>query len=223
MNKVLLSALVVLAVLWNSGAGFAQGRGRHSDTAEQQNRTRAIREDVRQRHPEPNDPRGQADAIRQRTADHLKAQRERRRQRLLRMREKRRAEMEEAARTRDANKAGGLAKGKEHQQQMQQLQNQMAREQHKHMERLAKLKRIQELARQTDSKDTLARAQKLMQKEQRRFSLKRQRMDMRMRMLERMQGRAAVPPHERRLGEKGRGYGPGPEGPTENVPENADR
>ncbi len=60
----------------------------------------------------------------------------------------------------------GKAKGKGGEKQLQAFQKQLQHEQAKHMERHARLVRIRELAAQKGDAETVARVEKLMQKEQ---------------------------------------------------------
>jgi len=68
------------------------------------------------------------------------------------------------------------AKGKGHEQQAQALQKQLQQEQGKHMERLARLNRIRELAEKKGDKDAVARVDKLIAKEQEVYGRKLQQM-----------------------------------------------
>ncbi|HUW18157.1 MAG TPA: hypothetical protein VMW16_02530 [Sedimentisphaerales bacterium] len=186
MKKVLFSALIMSALLWNYAAVFAQGEGEGRKAGGQ---NRNIREAVRARQTDPNDLRRRAAEMRLKNQE-PQVPRDKRREELMRLREKRRAQMEEAGRRRDANRPEiMLRKGQDHQQQLKALEEQRARVEAKHMERVAQLERIKALASEEGSKETVARVEKLMQKEQRNYSLKKQRMEMRMRMLSRMQGR----------------------------------
>jgi hypothetical protein len=68
-------------------------------------------------------------------------------------------------------------KGKGHEQQSQALQKQLQREQAKHMERVARLSRIRELAVKKGDNDTVARVDKLIAKEQDVYSRKLQQVE----------------------------------------------
>jgi hypothetical protein len=82
-----------------------------------------------------------------------------------------------------------IENGMDPQQQLRVLGEQVAREEAKHLKRVARLERIQELASDEASKQVRTRAVVLVRKEQVRYARKRQRLDMRMRMLMRMQER----------------------------------
>jgi hypothetical protein len=71
----------------------------------------------------------------------------------------------------DANAPAG-----QHQQQLTAIEQQMSHEQAKHMDRLARLKRIRELAQQQGDTETLARVDKLLGQEQQRYDAKTRRM-----------------------------------------------
>jgi hypothetical protein len=69
-----------------------------------------------------------------------------------------------------------IAEGAQHQQQLTAIEQQLSYEQDKHLDRIARLKRIHELAQQQGDTETLARVDKLIGQEQRLYDLKAQRM-----------------------------------------------
>jgi len=81
-----------------------------------------------------------------------------------------------AARARPRSVVDANAPAGQHQQQLTAIEQQMSHEQAKHMDRLARLKRIRELAQQQGDTETLARVDKLLGQEQHRYDAKTQRM-----------------------------------------------
>ena len=80
---------------------------------------------------------------------------------------------EDKGRGGEAKEAAG--KGKEHQQQLKAFERQIEHEEAKHSKRVARLRRIKELARKQGNDKMLARVNKLMEKEQGRYERKVQR------------------------------------------------
>ena len=68
---------------------------------------------------------------------------------------------------------GGIGRGKDFQRQISVVEKQMTYEQAKHSDRVARLKRIKELALEKNDTATVERVDKLMQKEQQRYIRKR--------------------------------------------------
>ena len=199
MKKALFS-VIVLVLLWNCGTVFTQEEGKGKETDEQDKQTRKAREIGKGWQADANELRRQVESRRSRIKERQREQRQMRREELLRIRELRRSE-----RGQDVNQpAGKLGKDKDYQQRLETLQTQMAHEEAKHLRRIARLKRIRELA--VGEASTIARVDKLMQKEQLRYDRKQQQMRVRMRMLTRMQERGpkALRPGERRERERRR-------------------
>jgi hypothetical protein len=129
---------------------------------------------------EPNGQAGVADQQRERLRQQA---RERMRQRAL----QRRGGETGFGRTLDANAPAG-AKGRDelidktiagstqHQQQLTTIEQQIVLEEAKHRDRTARLNRIHELAQQQNDADVIARVDKLVEKEKRRYDAKMQRM-----------------------------------------------
>jgi hypothetical protein len=184
MKNILFSVLVAVFVLGASSVLPAQTED--EDTAAE---TEDMRRQVRGRF-DPNRPAAQRDATRRGERERALTAREKRRERMMKMREMRVKQLQEAGRARAAQRGqGDVEKAVDHEQQIKQLETQMNHEEAKHNQRLARLNRIKELAEQESSQDVLARVEKLVQKEQRRYSFKRQRMDMKMRTFKRIKGR----------------------------------
>ena len=209
MKNILFSVLVAVFLLGASNALLAQTED--EDTAAE---TEDMRRQVR-RGFDPNRPAAQRDATRRGEREGALTAREKRRERMIKMREMRVKQLQEAGRARAAREGqGDVEKAVDHEQQIKQLETQMNHEEGKHNQRLARLNRIKELAEQEGSQDVLARVEKLLQKEQRRYSFKRQRMDMKMRTFKRIKGRkeSLAAPGERPV-EPGR-RGPGARRPV---------
>ena len=116
--------------------------------------------------------------------------REERRKKMQELRAKRIKDMEALRAERVKNKGITYPKGAN--QQTQSLENitiQLTQENKKHQTRLAKLNRIKVLATEDNNAKTLNRVSKLIAKEQRRYAGKRQRIQNRQRMLERLKAR----------------------------------
>ena len=204
MKKVVLALFVGLALLWNCGMIFAQGGNQDAATGSRRERIqRKLRAPTGLA--EPNDPRRQAELERTRQREKERElgrqAREKRRQELMKMREKSLVEMEKAGYGADANRPGSAAKGRDHAEQLRQLEQQLAKQQQKHLERMAKLNRIRELATKKDKKDAIERVDKLIQKQQRLHDRRHQRVQMRMSMIKRLEARrsGAEMPDEKRL------------------------
>ena len=204
MNKVVLSLLMGLGLLWNCGMAVAQAKSPDSATGSKRER---IRREVRppSRVSDANDPRRQAEMERARKRakerELARQSREQRRQELMKMREKSLAQMEKAGYGADANRPGGAARGRDRAEQLRMLEQQMAKRQQKHLERMAKLNRIKELATKKGAKETIERVDMLLQKQQRFHGYSQQRMQMRMSVLKRLEARRSgvEMPGEKRL------------------------
>jgi hypothetical protein len=204
MKKVVLALFMGLALLWNCGTVLAQGSNQETTAGSKRDR---IRRELRapSRAAEPNDPRRQAELerARQREKEREMARqaREKRRQELMKMREKSLAAMEKAGYGADANRAGAAARGRDHAEQLKQLEQQIARQQQKHLERMAKLNRIKELATKKDAKYAIGRVDTLIQKQQRLHDRRHRRIQMRMSMIKRLEARksGAEVPDKKRL------------------------
>ena len=200
MKKALFS-VVVLVLLWNCGTVFTQEEGKGRGTDEQDKQKRRAQEIGRGWQSDANELRSRVEAGRERIRGRKREQRQMRREELLRIREMGRRERA----GQDVNQPSGkLGKDKDYQQRLKALQTQMAHEEAKHLRRIARLKRIRELA--VGEASTIGRVDKLMQKEQLRYDRKQQHMRVRMRMLTHMQERGpkALRPGERRASERSR-------------------
>jgi len=201
MRKALFS-VVVLVLLWNCGTVFAQEQGKAKQTNEQDKQKRRAQKIGRGWQSDANELRRRVEAGRERIRGRRREQRQMRREELLKVREMGRRERA----GQDVNQpAGKLGKGRDYQQQLDALKTQMVHEEAKHLKRIARLKRIRELA--VGEASTIARVDKLMQKEQLRYDRKQQHMRVRMRMPMHMQERGpkALQSGEKRAREKNRG------------------
>jgi hypothetical protein len=70
------------------------------------------------------------------------------------------------------DKRKAKAKGKAHQQQLKAIDDQIAHEKEKHLERKARLERIRQLAEEENNQETIDRVNKLIEKEQHRHDRK---------------------------------------------------
>ncbi|MHC4624299.1 MAG: hypothetical protein ACYS4W_10400 [Planctomycetota bacterium] len=184
MKNLLFTVLFTIGVLATSSVLLAQTED--DDTIAE---TEDIRRKVRRR-VSPNRPAGQTEEARQQNRERALTAREKRRERMVKMREARVKQLQEAGRARAAQQGReAVAKGVDHEKQLKQLETQINHEKAKHDKRIARLNRIKGLAEQEGSEEVLARVEKLLQKEQRRYSFKRQRMDMKMRTFKRIRGR----------------------------------
>jgi hypothetical protein len=228
MKKVLVTVILGIAVLGAWNVLLAQPEDRDTP-AETKDMRRRVRGPVF-----PNEPPARPDTMRQQERERALSAREKRRERMMKMREARVKQLQEAGRARAAQEGPAEnAKAMDHEQQIKQLETQMNHEEGKHNKRVARLNRIKELAEPEGSQEVLARIEKLLQKEQRRYSFKRQRMDMKMRTFKRIQGRkenlglpgdAGVKPQMRGPGGRPpRGFRPtrGPAGKSEQPGEEA--
>jgi hypothetical protein len=73
----------------------------------------------------------------------------------------------------------GKYAGEQHKQQLKAVDQQLAQEQAKHRERLAKLTRIRELAQQQGDTETVGKVDKLLEQDRQRYEAKTQRIERR--------------------------------------------
>jgi hypothetical protein len=206
MKKVTLSVFAVLFLFGTCSMVWAQGD--ETGTGVESKRERIRRQVPRAARPAaPNDPRlkVEQERMRQRERDRRLArqEREKRRQKMMEMRKN----VDKFEKMRVAGSSDRPAgKGRDHQKQLKELQQQLTRQEQKHLERMAKMQRIKELAAQKNSEHTLARVQKLMKREQARYGRKRQRTQMRINMVKRWEAKESQPrtPDEAKLREDAR-------------------
>lgn len=172
MKKVLFSVLVVLVMLWSCNIVIAQGRGRARGRRGEDKRAEEVKEKGRGR---------QADAYESGRQDRGKRKRGRKSPRKMR-------EMMRKGKER-------FKGGKDITQQLETIQKQIVHENAKHLRRLARMKRIRELALEEGNKDIVKRVDMLQQKEQRRYEHKREILRMRNRMFMRGRERKVRPPN----------------------------
>ena len=156
MKKVLLSLAIVLVLLWSYETVFAQGKGK--GTGGRAKQTEKVQREPKRRQVDANEPseQGKEKRVRGQAPDRV---------RKFVQRKTRRKERQKIP----------VIKGKEHQQQLKALETQMVHEEAKHRRRIARLKRIRELAAEENDTKTVERVAKLLQKELLRHNHKRQR------------------------------------------------
>lgn len=155
MKKGLLTFFIVLVLVWSCGTVFAQGKGKGAGG--QGKRTEKLQRKHKSRQVEANEPGGQGKEKRVRRQEHRRE-----------LQEMRRKERQKIRVTR--------GKGKGHQQQLKSLKTQMVHEEAKHRRRIARLKRILELAAEENDTKTVERVAKLLEMELLRHNRKRQHM-----------------------------------------------
>lgn len=153
MKKGLLSLLIVLVLAWSFGTVFAQGKGKGAGG--QAKRAEKLQRKHKSRQVDANEPGGQGKEKRVRRQEHRRKQWEMRRKERQKIR---------------------VTRGKGHQQQLKSLKTQMVHEEAKHRRRIARLKRIRELAAEENDTKTVERVAKLLEMELLRHNRKRQRM-----------------------------------------------
>ena len=186
MKKGLLSLLIVLVLAWSCGTVFAQGKGKGAGG--QGKRAEKLQREHKSQQADANEPGGQGKEKRVR-------ERERRRAQPLREAGREQREMRRKERQKIREIKG---KGKGHQQQLKAFEAQMVHEEAKHRRRIARLKRIRELAAEENDTKTVERVAKLLEMELLRYNRKRQRMQER----EQKALQLAPPPGEAGLAEK---------------------
>lgn len=157
MKKVLLSLLIVLVLVWNCSEVSAQDKGKAKGPGGQEKAKR----ERKSRQADANEPseQGKEKRVRGRVPERVRE---------LVQRKKHRKERQKIRVMR--------GKGKGHQQQLKALKAQMVHEEVKHRRRIARLKRIRELAAKENDTKTVERVIKLLKMELRRHERKRQRM-----------------------------------------------
>jgi hypothetical protein len=150
MKKVLLSLLIVFVLVWNCSIVSAQGKGKGA--GREGKRTEKSQRKHKSRQVDANEPSRQG-------------------------KEKRvREQVQREIHRKDRQKIRVMrGKGKEHQQQLKAIETQMVHEEAKHRRRIARLKRIRELAAKENDTKTVERVAKLMEMELRRHGHKLQR------------------------------------------------
>jgi len=187
MKKGLLALVIALALVWSYGTVFAKGKNKGRGTGAEGKRTEKVQRKDKGRQADVDEPGEQ---------DKEKQEREREQRKILRKKQEKIREMIRKARARsktgrDANKPpstikgvrepdqaaeGDIGKGKGHRQQLEALKKQMLHENAKHLQRVARLNRIRELAAEENSTKVVEGVDKLLEREQRRYDRKWQRM-----------------------------------------------
>jgi len=164
MRKTLFSVIVVLVLVWSSIGVFAKrgaGGGR-----EERVRGRDRQEEIKQERQEGRKEEKQQE----RKQERQKGEEKERQQKQVKEQEKVR-QTTETSKGETGEKGAG--KGREHQQQLRALEEQMVHEESKHLERVVRLSRIRELAGEENDVKAIERADKLLAKEQQRYERKR--------------------------------------------------
>jgi hypothetical protein len=189
MNKILLPVFIALVLSWSCTLTLAKAKDApksrsvktySADTNDPQLREKVLTAKRKKR---------DRDLSRKARAERMKAHEKR-----LLERQKNRVPRE------IDEKTAKTIKGGNREQQLKALETQIASEQAKHRKRVARLKKIQELATQTGNEKIITRVKKLKEKEQKRYDRKHGRMDLRKRMLIRRQEGTRP---DRRPGRKG--------------------
>lgn len=178
MKKVLLSILVLLILLSNSSAVFAKDKGKGGGAGRGLKGTTKVRQKGREPRIDVGEQgeRGKAKRVRKE---------ERRKMREMEAEGKKKAKGGEDVNWPGRKFGKGAAeekqvgRGREHQQQLGAVRTQMTHEEAKHLRRQARLQRLRELAVEEGKTETIARIDKLIEKEQGRYGRKRQRMEKR--------------------------------------------
>jgi hypothetical protein len=171
MKKILFSIVILVMFCTGTPATLGQARGGAEAARGKDLRREYIKAD-------PNDPLNRAKAMEVRNRERERERLEKVRQDRLKAREQRNKER------RESRLSGG-----NHQQRLEAFEKQLAQEEQKHLKRRARLKRIRELAVQQNAEETLARVDRLIEKEKKRYDSKRNRVERHMNTIKRMQDR----------------------------------
>lgn len=180
MKKAVFSVLITLFLLWNYGGIFAQGAGEGKRINRKEEQANRPRKKVR----------GSQAGTRERGA----------RAKRKRTREQKQLEMQKAE---GLKSRGSRRKGKGLGQQLESVRKQIVQEQAKHFRRLARLKRIRELAMEDEATDIVKRVDNLLGKEQRRYDHKQRLLKLHERMLKRGKNRKVRGPYDKTLRKEG--------------------
>jgi len=180
MKKAVFSVLITLFLLWNYGGIFAQGAGEGKRINRKEEQANRPRKKVR----------GSQAGTHERGA----------RAKRKRTREQKQLEMqkEEGLKSR-----GSRRKGKGLGQQLESVRKQIVHEQAKHLRRLARLKRIRQLAVEGKATDIVKRVDSLLTKEQGRYDRRQRRLRLHERILKRGKNRKVRGPYDKTLRKKG--------------------
>jgi hypothetical protein len=189
MKSILFLAFALALPLWNCDSAAAQAAGGGNAAAgEAENAATEDKGGVRTEQPDVNEAMRRAEYERLRAIGRerplSREERDKRQEELLKMRKER---LEEREKGRADQLRADLGKGVDPQQRLKVLEAQTAKEEAKHLKRMARLNRIQQLAAAEASEQVITRVKALIMKEQMRYDRSRQRTDMRKRMLMRMQ------------------------------------
>jgi inner centromere protein len=171
MKPVLFASLVLFIVLLACTAVLAQGKGKGGGGGQQQ-KTEKVGQSEKQAKSEVQKPsegiredKGQSKEQRDRKRGREEPTAEQKEQQKQKQIQEKAAQVKEKGQEAEKLKAAG----KEHQQQLKALDEQLAHEQGKHADRVSRLQRMRELAVAEGDTKTVARIDKLAEKEQQRF------------------------------------------------------
>ena len=176
MKKFVLSILIVILMAWSCGTVVAENKGKEKTKAAPKNAEEKAEKETNRK-------------IKTETEDTDKPKRRRRR----------RAERQDNAVRKEKSKRSGAPgekgparrgsrkedaqqaarKGRNPHQQLRAADTQITYEQEKHSDRVARLQRIRQLAQEKGKTDTVERIDKLLEKEQKRFDAKQERINRR--------------------------------------------
>jgi len=183
MKKILFSIVILVMFCTGTPATLGQARGGAEAARGKDLRREYIKAD-------PNDPLNRAKAMEVRNRERERERLEKVRQDRLKAREQRNKERRESRLSGGAQEGGAQGeKAGNHQQRLEAFEKQLAQEEQKHLKRRARLKRIRELAVQQNAEETLARVDRLIEKEKKRYDSKRNRVERHMNTIKRMQDR----------------------------------
>ncbi len=174
MKRVLLASLVLFIVFLAYAAVIAQGKERGGGGGQQQ-KTEKVGQSEKQAKSEANEQseKGKQREVQtqERTRDRKRGREEPTAEQKEQQKQKQKQIQEKAAQAKEKGKETEKLKagGKEHQQQLKALDEQLAHEQAKHADRVARLERMRELAAAEGDTKTVARIDKLAEREQQRF------------------------------------------------------
>jgi seryl-tRNA synthetase len=174
MKRVLFASLVLFIVLLAYAAVIAQGKERGGGGGQQQ-KTEKVGQSEKQAKSEANEQseKGKQREVQtqERTRDRKRGREEPTAEQKEQQKQKQKQIQEKAAQAKEKGQEAEKLKagGKEHQQQLKALDEQLAHEQGKHADRVARLERMRELAAAEGDTKTVARIDKLAEKEQQRF------------------------------------------------------
>jgi len=159
MKKAILSVFIIATLVWCCGPVFGKGGGKGGGGQRGlafPKRVMPIRQKEKEQQAEKGKSSDEAEQSRDRDRDRERERmREAKQERVEKANEKGKEEAEE--------KVGGI--GREHQKQLRTFERQMRREEAKHRWRVAKMKRIRQLAVESGNSGTVERVDQLLKNE----------------------------------------------------------